>query len=117
MWDNETGRYRKVNKAFARNTEILCGRLLKDEEIPRIDPRVWPICRFEAYADLSNVTQCLNYFKIARKNPGVRFALWTKNPGFIAKAVTVAPGPVKLANCFILYGFEHPHARGAVPLC
>ena len=96
MWDNETGRYRKNNKAFARNTEILCGRLLNDSEIPVIDPAVWPLFRFEAYADLQNVTQVLNYFKIARKNPGVRFALFTKNPGYISKAVTVAPVPSNL---------------------
>jgi len=96
MWDNETGRYRKNNKAFARNTEILCGRLLNDSEIPVINPAVWPLFRFEAYADLQNVTQVLNYFKIARKNPGVRFALFTKNPGYISKAVTVAPVPANL---------------------
>ena len=93
MWDNETGRYRKVNKAFARNTEILCGRLLNDEEIPVIDPAVWPLSRFEAYADLSNVTQVLNYFKIARKNPGGAVRPLDKEPRIYCQGGNRCPGP------------------------
>ena len=94
MWDNNRGVYRSVNKAFADNTAILCGRLLTTDEIPVIDPKRFPL--FEAFADLQNATQVLNYFKIARLNPGVRFALWTKNPGFVAKALTVSPKPDNL---------------------
>lgn len=108
MWNNETGRYRNVNAAFVRNTEILCGRLLKDEEIPVIDPAVWPVFRFEAYADLQNVTQVLNYFKIARKNPGVKFALFTKNPGFISRAVVVAQVPANLQIVLSSMGLNKP---------
>ena len=52
MWDDVNGQYRKVNKAFKTNTEILCNRILKDEEIPYIDSKAFPLFRFEAFADL-----------------------------------------------------------------
>lgn len=96
MFNDLIGRYRSVNRAFKRNTEILTKRLLKDNEIPRINPERVPIFRFEAYGDLMNVIQVLNYFKICYKNPAVAFALWTKNPGFLIKALKVAPKPANL---------------------
>ena len=108
MWDNETGQYRRNNQAFRRNTEILCGRLLNDSEIPVIDPKRFPLFRFEAFADLQSVTQVLNYFKIARKNPGVKFALWTKNPGFVARAVVVSPVPDNLQIVLSSMGINKP---------
>lgn len=111
MWDDENGQYRKVNGAFKTNTEILCSRLLTDNEIPRIDPAKWPLFRFEAFADLQSVTQVLNYFKIARKNPGVKFALWTKNPGFIAKAVALVSVPANLQIILSSMALNTP-ARG-----
>lgn len=111
MWDDEKGQYRKGNAAFKRNTEILCNRLLKADEIPAINPDKYPLFRFEAFADLQSVTQVLNYFKIARKNPGVKFALWTKNPGYISKAVTLSPVPQNLQIVLSSMGLNKP-ARG-----
>lgn len=108
MWDDEKGQYRRVNKAFKTNTEILCNRLLKDEEIPYIDSKVFPLFRFEAFADLQSVTQVLNYFKIARKNPQVRFALWTKNPGFISKALNLVDVPKNLQIVLSSMGLNKP---------
>lgn len=115
MWDDNTGQYRKVNKAFKTNTEILCGRLLTDNEIPVINPDKWPLFRFEAFADLQSVTQVLNYFKIARKNPGVKFALWTKNPGFISKAVALVPVPANLQIILSSMGINKPAAGDRFP--
>lgn len=112
MFDNLTGRYRSVNRAFKRNTEILCKRLLKDNEIPRINPAKVPIFRFEAYGDLMNVIQVLNYFKICYKNPAVNFAMWTKNPGFIIKALKIAPKPANLQIVLSSMGMNTPaHAE------
>ena len=107
LWDDHRGQYRRVNAAFKRNTEILCNRLLDDSEIPVIDPERWPLFRFEAFADLQSVTQVLNYFKIARHNPGVRFALWTKNPGFIARALRFVPKPKNLQIVFSSLRLNH----------
>lgn len=93
LWDDKRGQYRRVNKAFKENTEIICNRILKDEELPEIDPKRFPLFRFEAFADLQSVIQVLNYFKIAKRNPSVKFALWTKNPGFIERALRLAAKP------------------------
>ena len=43
--------------------------------------------RFESFGDLNNVLQVKNYFTIARVNKNVKFALWTKNPWIISKAI------------------------------
>ena len=109
MYDDNKGRYRKVNQAFKRNTEILTSRILEDNEIPFIP---FALFRFEATADLNNVTQALNYIKIARKNPQTKFALWSKNPGFAIKAFRIAGKPKNLQ--FVLSSLElNKPAKGA----
>lgn len=108
MMDDTKGTYRNNNKAFKRNTEILCARLLADSEIPALDPVKFPLFRFESFADIQSITQVLNYFKIARKNPKTRFALWTKNPGFIAKAVRVSPVPANVQIILSSMGINTP---------
>ena len=67
-----------------RNQEILTGSVLPEEKLPVINVLYF---RFEAFGDLNNATQVINYFNICRKNPGVKFALWTKNPDYIAAAI------------------------------
>ena len=93
MLDDTKGVFRTANKAFKQNGEILCSRLLDDSEIPTIDAKRHPIFRFQAFADIRNVTEVLNYLKMARKNPKVRFALWTKNIGIVAQALKIVPKP------------------------
>ena len=115
MWDDLRGQYRKGNKAFKTNTEILCHRLLEDFEIPCIDATKFPLFRFEAFADLQSVTQVLNYFKIARKNPKVRFALWTKNPGFISKALNLVDVPKNLQIVLSSMGLNRPSNGSRFP--
>lgn len=108
MWDDEDGQYRHNNEAFKRNTEILCSRMLEEFEIPVINPDRWPLVRFEAFADLQSVTQFLNYCKIARLNPGVKFALWTKNPGFVAKGLRIVDKPKNLQIVLSSMGVNRP---------
>ena len=115
MWDDNNGQYRKGNKAFKTNTEILCNRLLDNSEIPYIDAEKYPLFRFEAFADLQSVTQVLNYFKIARKNPKVRFALWTKNPGFISKALLLVDVPKNLQIVLSSMGLNKPSNGNRFP--
>ena len=93
MFDDNKGTYRKANKAFKQNTEILCNRLLNDDEIPTIDPNKFPLFRGQSFSDYSTEIEVLNTFKIAEKNPSVSFAMFTKNPGFFRKALKVAPKP------------------------
>lgn len=67
-----------------RNQEILTGSILPDEKLPVINVLYF---RFEAFGDLNNDIQVINYFNICKKNPQVKFALWTKNPDYIAAAI------------------------------
>ena len=73
-----------MEKPLIRNQEILTSGILPPEKLPRLNCLYF---RFEAFGDLSNAVQVINYFNLCRKNPGVRFALWTKNPDYIAQAI------------------------------
>ena len=73
-----------MQKPLAKNQEILTSRILDDHEIPTIYAKYF---RFESFGDLNNDIQVINYFKHCYKNPDVKFALWTKNPDYIATAI------------------------------
>ena len=77
-------RYKDLDKCLQNNTPILTGSILPFEVLPLIPVRYF---RFEAYADLINEIQVINYFNIAKKNPDTLCALWTKNPHIIQKAI------------------------------
>ena len=66
------------------NQRILTADVLPLEKLPTINSLYF---RFEAFGDLNNATQVKNYFNLCYKNPRVKFALWTKNPDFIAEAI------------------------------
>lgn len=113
MFDDAAGRYRGVNNAFKVNSEILSGRVLEWSEIPTIDPARWPLFRFAAYDDVINITQVINYTKIARKNPGVSFALWSKNPGIVARAFDIVGKPQNLQFVLSSLNLNTPAAGAA----
>lgn len=79
-------RYKALEKNLAINTEILTTRILSDEEIPYINAPLG-MFRFEAFGDLNNEIQVVNYFRIAELNSHCKCALWTKNPWIIADAI------------------------------
>ena len=76
--------YPSMEKPMVENQRILTGSVLPMEKLPRINNIYF---RFESFGDLNNATQVKNYFNICYKNPRVKFALWTKNPDFIAEAI------------------------------
>lgn len=76
--------YKSMIKCFKENTRILTTELFPVEQMPIINALYF---RFEAFGDLVNEIQVMNYFNLCKKNPGVRFALWTKNPWYIARAI------------------------------
>jgi protein gp37 len=77
-------RFPGMDAPLAQNQRILTGSVLPEELLPVINVLYF---RFEAFGDLNNDIQVINYFNICKKNPSVRFALWTKNPDYIAKAI------------------------------
>ena len=77
-------RFPGMEKPLVQNQQILTSNILPDELLPVINVLYF---RFEAFGDLNNDIQVINYFNICKKNPNVKFALWTKNPDYIAKAI------------------------------
>ena len=73
-----------MEKPMVENQRILTSEILPPEKLPIINHIYF---RFEAFGDLNNATQVKNYFNICYKNPRVKFALWTKNPDYIADAI------------------------------
>ena len=79
--------YKNLEKCLVKNTEILAGRILDDHKLPVINALYF---RLEAFGDLNNTTQVINYFNLCKKNPGVKFALWTKNLWLIENVINHA---------------------------
>lgn len=68
--------YRKnMQPALQRNSDLLSGRILSDDELPTILDAFY---RFNAHGELINETHLANLTAIARKNPHCAFALWSK---------------------------------------
>lgn len=86
-----------MEKPMVENQRILTSEILPLEKLPIINNLYF---RFEAFGDLNNDIQVINYFNICYKNPKVKFALWTKNPDYIAKAI--AKGYTKPENLNIV---------------
>lgn len=77
----------KRYKGLRENARHNAG-LLKDimpiEDLPKVNAAFF---RFESFGEIFCANQVVNYFNICRINPNTSFALWTKNPGYIAKAI------------------------------
>lgn len=72
-----------LKKKCERNMENL-KELLNVNDLPTINALYF---RFEAFGDLDNANQLINYFNIAKKNPKTKFAIWTKNPWIIDEVI------------------------------
>ena len=68
--------------AFQRNSDLLRGRVLEQEELPLI---LDAFLRFDSHGELINITNLINYVNIAKKNPHCSFGLWTKRKDLINK--------------------------------
>lgn len=67
-----------------RNTIFYSYYELTKDCIPTITSRIF---RLESFGDLNNILQFKNYCMLARANKNTYFALWTKNPDIIARAL------------------------------
>ncbi len=70
------GMYPALDAKLRKNSELLSSRVLDWDELPDLTGE--ETFRFESFGDLINETHLRNYLNIALKNPGTRFALWTK---------------------------------------
>ena len=65
-------------KAWTRNDVILSTIKITSGDVI-LDPEKIPYSRYSSHGDLINSLHAYNYLQIAYDNPGVKFALWTKN--------------------------------------
>lgn len=77
-------RYDALRRHLEDNYHVLNSRTLDPSELPHIYS---DICRLEAFGDLASVTQAINYIRIAKKSPWCTFAIWTKNPAYLDRAI------------------------------
>ena len=71
-------------EAMEHNTKILTSGIIPKKYLPVINFKYF---RFEAFGDLNNTTQFINYINICNKNKSTNFAIWTKNPHIIDEVI------------------------------
>ena len=75
-----------VRACYERNTVALTTILIPEEDMPLLgSPSGY--FRFESHGDIINEIQVVNYFRMAKMNPQMKCALWTKNPWIIRSAM------------------------------
>lgn len=82
-------RYSALGARMEHNTVALSKNLYSVEELPIVNAAFF---RLESFGDLGSVTQAQNYLRLCKRNPWTRFALWTKNPGYLARAIELEGG-------------------------
>ena len=99
-------RFDNFNLKLEKNAEFLSREVYAVEDMPLINYRFF---RLEAFGDLTNVTQVKNYINLVKANPYTSFALWTKNPHFIAEAIK--DGYTIPNNLVIIYSSPFMNAK------
>jgi hypothetical protein len=88
----ESGVYPNQRTCLERNGNALSGALLNI--VPNLSKQ--EIFRFESHGDVINATHARNYIRIAKANPSVQFAAWTKRPLIWKVAIKVEGKPDNL---------------------
>lgn len=82
--NSQSKRYKGLREKLEKNTEVLTTVIIPKKDLPYLfSPS--GLFRFEAFGDLINEIQVVNYFNMASANKHLRFALWTKTLGLSAK--------------------------------
>lgn len=89
-------------KPLTINQLLLSNFLIDYDILPVTESKLF---RFEAFGDLGTETQVLNYLAIASVNRQSDFALWTKNPLIIKRALDtgIESKPLNLQMVFSGY--------------
>ena len=111
-------RYSNLGVKLARNYDKLTTRVFAESEIPVINTLMF---RIEAFGDLVNDIQALNYLNLVKKNSAVNIAWWTKNPQFIKGALkrlnihSKADFKAAYPNLTIVYSSMYMNEKSAIP--
>jgi hypothetical protein len=74
--------YSALNKVLIENHRVLTSQIIPVEKMPILN---FLMFRLEAFGDVQNETQILNYFNLCKRNPRVQFTIWTKNAAIFKK--------------------------------
>ena len=92
----ESGVYPNQRACLERNGKALSGSLL--DIVPNLSRQ--EIFRFESHGDVINDIHARNYLRIAKANPTVKFAAWTKRPPIWERAIKEEGKPSNLKIVF-----------------
>lgn len=81
---------KNMNPCLTQNFEILTTEIIDVWDLPTIYA---PAFRFEAFGDVYNDIQMLNYINIAKKNPNVPMAIFSKNWQIVENAFRIYGKP------------------------
>lgn len=68
--------YSELDKVLIKNHRVLTSQIIPVEKMPIVN---YLMFRLEAFGDVQNETQIINYFNLCKRNPRVQFTIWTKN--------------------------------------
>lgn len=68
--------YSELDKVLIKNHRVLTSQIIPVEKMPIMN---YLMFRLEAFGDVQNETQIINYFNLCKRNPRVQFTIWTKN--------------------------------------
>lgn len=87
--------------AWQKNSDILSHSVIDDHLLPDINAHSF---RFDGHGELINLTHYYNLVRIARKNAGCAFTLWTKRKDLINQAEkSVDPNSTRPPNLILIY--------------
>ena len=89
-----SGSRKNCAPSFERNSVLLSAALIPVERLPVINASIF---RFHGHGELINSIHLENFYRIAERNPGTTFSLWTKRRDLI-RTGRAAP-----ANFILIY--------------
>lgn len=92
--------YPTLQRKLERN-HALYEMVIPVEKWVKINANAYKMFRFEAFGDVRNVIQVINYFNFAKANPKVTFSAWTKQPQLYEAAILMGHG--KPDNFILIY--------------
>jgi len=92
--------YSALRNKLKRNMAIYSKVIIPWEQLPLLNIAYF---RIEAFGDVSNSTQCVNYINFIRKNRHIKFGWWSKNLNLIKTALKRLGLSDLPSNCKMVY--------------
>ena len=87
--------YSLLDNALEKNHAVLTSEIIPMDKMPILNCLAF---RFEAFGDVQNEIQIINYFNICKRNPRVQFTIWSKNLAIFARLFKYGYNGVKYSK-------------------